>query len=616
MRTLVAVVLALLAYTAAAAKFGAVRRQPGSRAPRALFATLLALAVGWTFLVEPVARAAERVTGVELVGQLLADVFALGTGCGTQAMLVYLTHDDTAGRRLMRPRLAALAAAVVVMAGVFVVSRPARLSGQLAVDYGASDFYLAYFAPFLAYLAYIFVGITRLCWRAARRPGTPVFLAAGLRLIAAGGSAGLVYVALRAGYIAVARATGSTELGESYAKLSDLVVALVTVLVVAGATLPSWGPRLALYRDVQQLSPLWRALIGRFPELALAPVPTPVADALPVGDIPRRRNRRVIEILDARLELRSRFRRATAARAHALATDAGLQGQDLAATVEAAQIAVALQDPPHAGSGPGAAPEERTDGPDHAHGPELLAAPDGGGNLDGAGDLDGEAGWLRKVSTAYASSPVVADVVAQHAVDAAPATGRASSRVARLITEVTAPAPMLVALLLAVGALSAPSVPRGLGWGLLAAVFFSVAPFLGIVWGVVRGRLSDHHVSQRAQRPAVVVLSLASFVAGYATLAARGAPPQLLDVMVALLSAAVVTLLITLVWKISVHMAVAGCAAAVLPLIVGPVALLGWAALPAIAWSRVRLRDHTPAQTVAGALVGTLVAGPVFLLAS
>ncbi len=599
-RDLAAALVAALAYAAAAGKLSAVRRQRGARAPRALFLTLLALAVGWTLLVDPVAHVVDSLTGVDLLGHTLADVAALCTGCGTQAMLVYLTHDEESGRRLMRPRLAALAAAVVAMLAVFLAAEPARLSGRLPVDYGASDFYLAYSAPYLAYLAYIFVGISRLCWRSAREAGEVPLLALGLRLIAAGGAAGLVYVALRVGYIALARGTDSTEFGASYARLSDLTVAVVSVLVVVGATLPSWGWRLAVYRDVRQLAPLWRAVTRRFPDLAVAPAPSPLAEALPRSDLSRRRNRMVIEIRDAHLELRDHLRPDVAARAREQAASAGVAGAELAAVVEAAQIAVALHEP-----SPAAVPAlvGSTGERSSSGSVRRLGAPGGGG------DLAAEVAWLRQVSGAYAYSPVVVDVVDEHSARLGLGCSRQSLgyRLARVVTELTAPAPMLLALLLAVGAASSSSVVAGLGWGATAALFFSIAPFIGIVAAVLRGRLTDHHVTVRQQRPLVIVLSLASFVAGLVLLDRLGAPEQLVAVMGALLAAAVVGLLITLVWKISMHMAVAGCAAAVLPMVVGPIAAVVWPALVGIAWSRIRLRDHTPAQTVAGAIIGALV---------
>ncbi|MEU2831857.1 phosphatase PAP2 family protein [Streptomyces lavendulae] len=45
----------------------------------------------------------------------------------------------------------------------------------------------------------------------------------------------------------------------------------------------------------------------------------------------------------------------------------------------------------------------------------------------------------------------------------------------------------------------------------------------------------------------------------------------------------------------------------------GPWILAGYVLLALVGWSRVRLRDHTPAQATAGTALGAAVAGPVFL---
>jgi membrane-associated phospholipid phosphatase len=75
-----------------------------------------------------------------------------------------------------------------------------------------------------------------------------------------------------------------------------------------------------------------------------------------------------------------------------------------------------------------------------------------------------------------------------------------------------------------------------------------------------------------------------------------------------------VALAITLVWKISIHTAVAAGAVVVLALVFGP-ALLVLAPLVALSgWARVEVGDHTPAQVLAGAAVGAAVAGAAFPL--
>jgi membrane-associated phospholipid phosphatase len=67
-------------------------------------------------------------------------------------------------------------------------------------------------------------------------------------------------------------------------------------------------------------------------------------------------------------------------------------------------------------------------------------------------------------------------------------------------------------------------------------------------------------------------------------------------------------------WKISLHSAVAGGAAAMLFLLYGPLSLVLVPVVVLIAWSRVAVGDHTVAQVIAGAVIGPLLGGVVFLL--
>jgi hypothetical protein len=60
-------------------------------------------------------------------------------------------------------------------------------------------------------------------------------------------------------------------------------------------------------------------------------------------------------------------------------------------------------------------------------------------------------------------------------------------------------------------------------------------------------------------------------------------------------------------WKISAHSAAAAAVAVLGVTLVGATASPLAAAVPAVGWSRVRLRRHDRAQIVGGALVGALV---------
>jgi hypothetical protein len=105
---------------------------------------------------------------------------------------------------------------------------------------------------------------------------------------------------------------------------------------------------------------------------------------------------------------------------------------------------------------------------------------------------------------------------------------------------------------------------------------------------------------------------MASVVAGLTVLVVLGAPRQLVGLVVAMLAGLAATLLVSLWWKLSVHTAVASGTAAILVLAFGPWFAVAFAPVGLVAWSRVRLGDHTPAQTLAGAALGGLVATTVF----
>jgi membrane-associated phospholipid phosphatase len=57
---------------------------------------------------------------------------------------------------------------------------------------------------------------------------------------------------------------------------------------------------------------------------------------------------------------------------------------------------------------------------------------------------------------------------------------------------------------------------------------------------------------------------------------------------------------------------VAAASAVVLVLVFGPALLATALVVAAVGWSRVRLRDHTVAQVLAGAAIGAVIAGVVF----
>lgn len=187
-----------------------------------------------------------------------------------------------------------------------------------------------------------------------------------------------------------------------------------------------------------------------------------------------------------------------------------------------------------------------------------------------------------------------------------------AGRLARLVTEVLAPANLVIGLLVLVAWHSAESTPARLAWGLGAAGFAGVLPLLYLLRGARQGCWQDHHVGERHKRPPVMLAILGSVLVGTALMVATGAPAELVALLGAMAAGLLVTLAVTLVWKISVHAAVAAGSVVVLALVFGPALNVLWLVAALVCWSRTALHDHTVAQVLGGTAAGAAVAFLVF----
>jgi membrane-associated phospholipid phosphatase len=185
-------------------------------------------------------------------------------------------------------------------------------------------------------------------------------------------------------------------------------------------------------------------------------------------------------------------------------------------------------------------------------------------------------------------------------------------RTAFAVSEVLAPAHLVILLGFVVAWHAASDPARGLGWGLLTVLFTGVIPYAFVLLGVRRGKWVNHHIPDRQHRPAALLFGVGSIVAGLAAVVALGAPRDLVALVVAQMVGLSVALVITLAWKVSIHVAVAFGSVAILVIVFGPWLYLTALAAVAVAWSRVALNAHTLAQVLGGGAIGATIAGSVF----
>jgi membrane-associated phospholipid phosphatase len=185
-------------------------------------------------------------------------------------------------------------------------------------------------------------------------------------------------------------------------------------------------------------------------------------------------------------------------------------------------------------------------------------------------------------------------------------------RYAAIITEVLAPAPLAMIAVAIVAWRTAQTPLQALVWTAIGVIFAPLLPFLHLMCQVRRGVVTDHHVQLREQRPRILLIALASGLLGLILLATLGAPPGLVALLAAGTTSLGIALLITLRWKISVHVGAVAGIIVVCAILLGPGALLALPLVPLVAWTRVEAGAHSPAQAIAGGLIGAVVSGVAF----
>ena len=149
----------------------------------------------------------------------------------------------------------------------------------------------------------------------------------------------------------------------------------------------------------------------------------------------------------------------------------------------------------------------------------------------------------------------------------------------------------------------------------IVSVLFSVVLPMGIIVFYARkfGN-KDLDVVKREERSAPLIIGTVMYAIGTLALYLIDAPKVAWVLMLCYSVCTFAIFLISIKWKISVH--ATGC--------IGPTMGLayafGWAGLlllvsyPLVIWSRYVLRKHTPAQLIAGGLLGFVITGAIFLL--
>ena len=151
-------------------------------------------------------------------------------------------------------------------------------------------------------------------------------------------------------------------------------------------------------------------------------------------------------------------------------------------------------------------------------------------------------------------------------------------------------------------------------WLGVSLFFSTILPVLFILWGMMRGTITDIHVMERTQRGGPFTVAIAGSLIAAVVLHELGAPRSVWALSAILAVNGIAMLFITNYTKISIHVAVLSATvlgASILEPTIHPLTL-AWL-IPALMWGRWRRGRHTWAQGIQGCIVACiLTAGTIY----
>ena len=146
-------------------------------------------------------------------------------------------------------------------------------------------------------------------------------------------------------------------------------------------------------------------------------------------------------------------------------------------------------------------------------------------------------------------------------------------------------------------------------WDYLLVLFLAstIVPIL-LIYGLKKiGKVSDYNITFREQRFLPLLVMVGVNFLGYELMQQLEAPRIFTGILLFNAVNTVLILLITLQWKISIHLLTLASSIALLYLQFGVVAFWLLFLVPVLMWSRIYLRAHTFMQTLVGGLIGFLI---------
>jgi membrane-associated phospholipid phosphatase len=182
----------------------------------------------------------------------------------------------------------------------------------------------------------------------------------------------------------------------------------------------------------------------------------------------------------------------------------------------------------------------------------------------------------------------------------------------RLISQIFHPILLNIISFLIVGYASMSTPSAGLKWAGVCILTLILPPTIFYSIRLRQGVYADEDVSVREQRNELYLFGFGWVLIATPVLGYLGAPRPFLALMSGALLLGVINGSINLFWKISAHATTIASTATIALIYSPPLGAVLWACALAVGWARVRTRNHTPMQVLAGFCVGAAVVLAVF----
>ncbi|MEU2133630.1 MAB_1171c family putative transporter [Streptomyces sp. NPDC018352] len=354
-----------------------------SHKQRSLALTLAALALAMTFEVPEIKAAINDHVPITGLPPLLKHLLGVASAAALLDFVIAVVRPQGLARRT---RLAAIGVTLPLMLAFYALANWMP-GGAVRVGEGKRAIYpVLYMAVFTLYIGVAMIVATWLFLGGTRHSRT-VLGKAGLGLLGLGTMLGSLYALQRVVFVTVQLSRGA-----EYPELEDLLSTnlkqLAILSIALGVCLPPLSVAVeyvASWTSLRRLQPLWRQLTEAAPYVVL--------DAsIAKRRVPFRLERCVIEIEDASLALREYVSAELHERARSFAQRSVVDDTDVDPIAEACWLSVAARIAPMGSQIRGV-----------AHPPLGVTGR----------DRPSEIAWLRAVSRAYSSSPVVAEFSCQ-----------------------------------------------------------------------------------------------------------------------------------------------------------------------------------------------------------